>query len=130
MAYSILVVDDSETARAVIARTLEMAPLPIRTMHVASNGAEALRIMHREWIDLLFTDLSMPVMTGVELISRMQEDALLSTIPVVVVSTDGSKTRMDALMSKGVQAYLRKPFTPEQVKETIDALLKGNDHDE
>lgn len=130
MAFNILVVDDSETVRAVIARTLEMAAVPVRSLQEASNGEEALAILREEWIDIVFSDINMPVMTGVEMISRMQEDELLSTIPVIVVSTEGSKTRMEELMSKGVHAYIRKPFTPEKVKEIIDELLEGRDHAE
>ncbi len=130
MAFNILVVDDSETVRAVIARTLEMAAVPVRSLREASNGEEALAILQKEWIDIVFSDINMPVMTGVEMISRMQEDELLSTIPVIVVSTEGSKTRMEELMNKGVHAYIRKPFTPEKVKEIIDELLEGRDHAE
>tara|TARA_R110001592_G_scaffold14602_5_gene65073 strand:+ start:58 stop:447 length:390 start_codon:yes stop_codon:yes gene_type:complete len=125
MPYNILIVDDSETVRAVIARTLEMAGVDIRNLHHAENGEVALGILRDEWIDLVFTDINMPVMTGVEMISKMQEDELMSTVPVVVVSTEGSKTRIEDLMNKGVRAYIRKPFTPEKVKEIIDELLQG-----
>ena len=125
MSYNILIVDDSATVRAVIARTLEMAGVPIRTLHHAENGEVALGILRDEWIDLVFSDINMPVMTGVEMIEHMQEDDLLGTIPVVVVSTEGSKTRIENLMTKGVRAYIRKPFTPEKVKQIIDDLLQG-----
>jgi len=123
MPYNILIVDDSETVRAVISRTLEMAEISIKTLHQAQNGKEALEILRREWIDLVFSDINMPVMSGVEMIEQMQQDDLLGTIPVVVISTEGSKTRIDNLMEKGVRAYIRKPFTPEKVKEIIEDLL-------
>lgn len=125
MAYNILIVDDSETVRAVISRTLEMAGVPINKLYEAPNGKEALQVMRDNWIDLVFSDINMPVMTGVEMIEQMQQDDLLESLPVVVVSTEGSKTRIDNLMKKGVRAYIRKPFTPEKVKEIIDELLGG-----
>lgn len=125
MAYNILIVDDSETVRAVISRTLEMAGVPINKLYEATNGKEALQVMRDNWIDLVFSDINMPVMTGVEMIEQMQQDDLLESLPVVVVSTEGSKTRIDNLMKKGVRAYIRKPFTPEKVKEIIDELLGG-----
>lgn len=128
MPYNILIVDDSETVRAVIARTLEMAGVPVNGLHEASNGEEALKVMASTWIDLVFSDINMPVMTGMEMIERMRKDDLLSTVPVVVVSTEGSKTRIEDLLHKGVRAYIRKPFTPEKVKEIIDDLL-GEQHD-
>jgi two-component system chemotaxis response regulator CheY len=125
MSYNILVVDDSDTVRAVIGRTLEMAGVPINGLYEAANGEEALAVMREHWIDLVFSDINMPVMNGVEMIERMQEDDLLQTVPVVVVSTEGSKTRIDNLLNKGVRAYIRKPFTPEKVKQIIDELLGG-----
>jgi two-component system chemotaxis response regulator CheY len=129
MPYNILIVDDSETVRAVIARTLEMAGVAVSTLHQASNGEEALEIMKNNWIDLVFSDINMPGMGGVEMIEQMRASDLLSTVPVVVVSTEGSKTRIDDLLSKGVRAYIRKPFTPEKVKAVVDELLGGGSNE-
>lgn len=126
MPYNILIVDDSETVRAVLARTLEMAGVAVSTLHQAANGEEALEVMKNNWIDLVFSDINMPGMGGVEMIERMQESDLLGTVPVVVVSTEGSKTRIDDLLSKGVRAYIRKPFTPEKVKAVVEKLLGGD----
>ena len=125
MAYNILVVDDSDTVRAVIVKTLGLTGVDIGTIHQARDGQEALDLLKDEWVDLVFTDINMPVMTGIELVERMQADSMLETIPVVVVSTEGSKTRIDDLMRKGVHAYIRKPFTPEALKEVVDNVLGG-----
>lgn len=125
MAYNILVVDDSDTVRAVIVKTLGLTGVDIGTIHQARDGQEALDLLKDEWVDLVFTDINMPVMTGIELVERMQADSMLETIPVVVVSTEGSKTRIDDLMRKGVRAYIRKPFTPEALKEVVDNVLGG-----
>lgn len=129
MPYNILIVDDSETVRAVLARTLEMAGVAVTTLYQASNGIEALALMKGHWIDLVFSDINMPGMGGVEMIEKMQESDLLATVPVVVVSTEGSKTRIDDLLSKGVRAYIRKPFTPEKVKAVVEELLGESQHE-
>ena len=123
MACSILIVDDSQTIREIVAHMLDMAELPIRTLHHAENGKAALDILRREWIDLVFLDTNMPVMSGLELIECMQRDELLATIPVVVLSTGESKSRVDRLLEKGVRAHLQKPFTPEKVKALLDLLV-------
>lgn len=123
MSFSVLVVDDSETVRAVIAKTMRMAEVPLKELHTAANGQEALELLKNNWIDLVLTDINMPVMSGVQLIEHMCDDETLKNIPVVIVSTEGSKTRIDELMSKGVRAYLRKPFTPERFREVIVDLL-------
>ena len=127
MALNILVVDDSATVRAVIAKTLRLAEVDVGELHQASNGREALETLGAEWIDLVFSDINMPEMGGVEMIERMQADALLKSIPVVVVSTEGSATRIEELKAKGVRAYIRKPFTPEAVRGVVDDII-GADH--
>ncbi|HOZ46098.1 MAG TPA: response regulator [Candidatus Hydrogenedentes bacterium] len=123
MALNILVVDDSSTVRAVIAKTLRLADVPINQLYEAANGEEALRVVATQWVDLIFSDINMPVMGGVEMVERMKDDALLSSIPIVIVSTEGSATRIDELMSKGVRAYIRKPFTPESVRSVVDDII-------
>lgn len=127
MALNILVVDDSETVREVIAKTLGLAQVPVNELHMAANGREALDILQDNWVDLVFSDINMPVMTGVEMIERMQEDEVMRSIPVIVVSTEGSATRIEELRSKGVSAYVRKPFTPESIRKVVDEVLGSND---
>ena len=99
-------------------------------MHHAANGSEALEILHKHWIDLVFADINMPVMNGTELVDRMNADGVLAKVPVIVVSTDGSATRIRQLLQKGVKAYVRKPFTPEKLRAVVEDVLektRGND---
>ncbi len=124
MAYNVLLVEDSATVRDVIAKTLQLAGVDIGELHQAGNGAEALEVLRTKWVDVVFTDINMPVMNGVELVQRMSDDGLLATIPVIILSTDGSATRVEQLMSKGVRAYVRKPFTPEILRTVILEVLE------
>lgn len=123
MGYNILIVDDSKTIRAILSKTLRLTGVPISEIFEAGNGQEALECLHGRWIDLILTDLNMPVMTGIELIEAMIVDDLLKNIPVVVISTDGSTTRIEELKAKGVREYIQKPFTPEDVRAIIETLL-------
>ena len=120
---NILVVDDSETVQDVIGKTLRLARIPIDALHRASNGQEALKILREEWIDLVLADINMPVMGGLEMIDKMAEDELLRNIPVIVVSTEGSATRINDLREKGIAGYVRKPFMPEQFQEVLNEVL-------
>jgi len=129
MALNILVVDDSATVRAVIIKTLELAEVPVNELHQAANGQEALDALADNWIDLVFADINMPVMTGIEMVDKMSEEGLLKTIPVVIVSTEGSATRMEQLKAKGVSAYVRKPFTPELLRSVVDDIVGVQDAD-
>lgn len=124
MAFNVLIVDDSKTIRSILTKTLKMTKLEINQIFEAGNGKEALECLQGNWIDLVLTDLNMPVMTGVELINAMAQDGLLKDVPVIVISTDGSATRIGELKDKGIREYIRKPFTPETVGEIIDKILE------
>jgi len=67
----------------------------------------------------------MPVMSGVELVERMHADPRLKKIPVIIISTEGSATRMEYLREMGVKAYVRKPFTAEQIHAAISTVMEG-----
>jgi len=123
MSYNILIVDDSRTTRTVISKTLNLAGVPISQLLEAENGKIALKILEDNWIDLVLADINMPEMDGVEMVDRMSRDGLLKTIPVVIVSTEGSQTRIEEMRAKGVKAYVRKPFTPELIKNLVEDIL-------
>ncbi|MCX8042908.1 MAG: response regulator [Desulfobacterota bacterium] len=123
MAFNILIVDDSRTIRSVIKKTLEIARIPVGELYEASNGEEGLGIMKKHWVDLVFADINMPVMTGIEMIEKMVQDDMLSKIPVVIISTEGSKTRIEELFKMGVRAYIRKPITPEILRTVVKDIM-------
>lgn len=125
MGYTILIVDDSLTARTFIARTLQMAGIPLNQIYQARNGREALDLLEREWVDLVFADINMPVMNGTEMVRCMRAADLLKSIPVIIVSTDRSTHRMAEMKEAGVQAYLTKPITPEDLKTVVERFLKS-----
>lgn len=129
MAYNILVVDDSETVRAVIAKSLAISGVAVGTLYQAENGVKALETLRREWVDLVLADINMPVMGGVRLVEEMKADEALRGTPVVIISTEGSATRIAELKEKGISGFLRKPFAPEELKKIVDALLgEGKTH--
>jgi two-component system chemotaxis response regulator CheY len=127
MSLRILIVDDSPIIRSVIEKNIHLAEVPVTQCIHAGNGQEALDQMAHQWIDLAFVDINMPVMNGVELIEKMKADDMLKTVPVIVASTEGSETRIEALRNLGIAGYLRKPFTPEQFKDQIVRILELND---
>lgn len=125
MAYNVLIVDDSETMRAVITKTIRMTGLPLHQLHAAENGKAALEILEKNWIDIVFADINMPVMSGIEMVDKMKETGQIRATPVVIVSTEGSQTRIEELIAKGVRAFVRKPITPELFKELVEKILGG-----
>ncbi|MEI6126470.1 MAG: response regulator [Pseudomonadota bacterium] len=127
MAFNILIVDDSKTIRSVIKKTLQIAGVPIGELYEAANGKEGLSFMKDNWIDLVFTDINMPVMTGIQMVETMAQDKMLEKTPVILISTEGSKTRIDELFKLGVKAYIRKPITPEMVRNVVKDVMGDYD---
>ena len=123
MAFHLMIVDDSAAMRAFIIRVIWLSGLDVGTCIEASNGQEALDLLRANWIDIVLTDINMPVMNGEQLVCRMEEDELLRTIPVLVVSTDGSEHRVQRMMSLGAKGYVKKPFSPEQLRNSMEQLL-------
>ena len=123
MAFNILIVDDSRIIRKMIHRTMMMAGVPIGLLWNAANGAEALDVVKSEWVDLVLLDLNMPVMDGETMVERMSEEELLQQVPVVIVSTEGSETKVEKLLARGVRGFVRKPFTPEQIRGAVSEIL-------
>ncbi|MBW2570466.1 MAG: response regulator [Deltaproteobacteria bacterium] len=118
MALNILVVDDSAVMRKMIIKTMGMCGIPIGEIKQAANGKEGLEELRKSWIDIIILDINMPEMNGEEMIDEMQEDPEIKDIPVVVVSTEGSSTRIKRLKEKGAR-FIQKPFTPEIIRDTI-----------
>lgn len=125
MAYNILIVDDSSTVRSVLGKALGLSGIPLGGVFQAENGLAALGVLRKEWVDLVFVDVNMPVMGGLQLLREMKADDQLRDVPVIIVSTEGSATRIAELEAMGSKGFVRKPFTPESIKNTIEKALGG-----
>ncbi len=124
MAYNILIVDDSVLTRAAIKRIIDMVDLDVDEVLEAENGLEAFKVLESKKIDVVLADLNMPKMGGVELVHKMKSEEAYSDIPVIVVSTESSVTRIKELLSEGIKDFLHKPFTPEEFRATLAKNLK------
>jgi len=123
MSYSVLVADDSAIVRAMVKKALGMAGLDLGEVHEAADGREALDVLGRAWVDVVFADINMPIMNGLDLVRIMRETPALAATPVIVVSSDRSRAHMEELERCGVRAFVKKPFRPEQFREVIEGLL-------
>jgi two-component system chemotaxis response regulator CheY len=118
----ILIVEDSPTMRALLTSALEDLEIPVKITEAAS-GFEALRCLPREPFDLIVTDINMPDINGLELISFVRNNATYCTIPLVIVSTAGSERDRDKGVGLGADAYLVKPFEPDELRDVVRDLL-------
>jgi len=120
----ILIVEDSATMRSLVASSLEDLETPIKIVE-AESGFEALRFLPREEFDLVVTDINMPDINGLELVSFIKNNPKYATIPLVIVSTEGSERDRDKGLALGADAYLIKPFDPEALRQVVADLLAG-----
>jgi len=124
MAFNVLIVDDSSSMRCVIKKTLEISGFDIGQIFEAGNGREALDVLDKQWADIILTDIHMPDMDGFSFLEELQKDDVVSTIRVVVVTTDSREERIEELKELGVNAWIKKPFRPEKIKKVLMDVLK------
>lgn len=117
-----LILDDSSVMRKIIARALRQADLGQLEVFEAGSGIEAMEILGSQPIHLILSDINIPGMDGIEFLRQIQ--ARFPEIPVVIISTESSASSVKQSIQAGVRAYIRKPFTADQVKERVVPLLK------
>ena len=121
---SVLVVEDSATMRSLIASTLEQMRVPLKVTE-APSGFEALRLLPRESYDLIVTDINMPDINGLELVSFVKGNDAYRAIPLIIISTESSDRDREKGLSLGADAYLVKPFDPDDLLQIASDLLSS-----
>ncbi len=122
---NILIVDDSSVMRKIVERSLRQAGITITKVYEAGNGAEALSVLADNRVQLILCDINMPVMDGLEFVKLLSGVPNAKDVPVVMITTEGSEAHVVQALSAGARGYIRKPFTPDQVKEQVIPVLAG-----
>lgn len=115
----ILIVDDSSMMRAMIKRVVRMTQVPVDEILEAGDGAEALKLLEAHDVQLLLTDINMPVMNGADLLRRVAKNDRWRDLTRVIISTDGSTQRREEAADLAVSCYLKKPFSPEVLRDVL-----------
>jgi len=119
---NILIVDDSAMMRTMIKRSASLTGIPIGRIFEAADGQEALEVLKQQHVDALFTDINMPVMTGIELLRQIAGHARWEHMVRVIISTDGSEARRNEAGALDVRFYVEKPFRPEVMRDVLANL--------
>lgn len=119
----VLIVEDSPAMRTYLRTALEDGNFADVTE--AANGFEALRLLPRERYDAVVTDINMPDIHGLELLSFMRKSEAHVHTPVVIVSTEGAARDRERGMALGANAYLTKPFQPEELRQALRRVLEA-----
>ena len=118
----ILIVDDSAMMRKMIRRVLTLSEVALDEVSEAGDGAEALKFLETHEVDVLLTDVNMPVMTGTELLRQLADNPRYQSMRRVIISTDGSASRRDEAAALNVKCYLEKPFSPEVIRDVLTGI--------
>ncbi len=129
MERKFLVVDDSSTMRKVLKKILLMCKIKDLTILEAENGKDAFFQIASNKIDLVLTDLNMPIMDGYTLIHKIKERQIFSNIPIVVLTSETREEELSEIKNLGIQGILVKPFRPEIIKELIFDILHLEEND-
>jgi len=119
----LLIVDDSSAMRKMVERALRMADVEIEQVFEASNGKEALTVLQNQAVDLILCDINMPEMDGLEFLKRRPADGPAKSAPVIMITSESGEADVVQALSAGASGYIRKPFTPRQVREQILPVL-------
>ena len=121
----VLIVDDSSVMRKIVERSVRQAGIELTSVFQAGNGAEALAILAENKVELILCDINMPVMDGLEFVKQLSGVENARGVPVIMITTEGSESHVVEALSSGARGYIRKPFTPDQVKEHVLPVLEA-----
>jgi two-component system, chemotaxis family, chemotaxis protein CheY len=116
-----LIVEDSPTMRRMISFSLRR--FQNAQIIEAVDGLDALRKLASDKVDLILTDINMPVMDGLKLVSMVRQDASLRNIPIIIITTDGAEEDRERGLALGANAYIAKPIQSSHLIRTISELL-------
>jgi two-component system chemotaxis response regulator CheY len=119
--YNILIVEDSPTMRQLISFALKR----LRGVRVveANDGVDGLRKLSSERFQLIFTDINMPIMDGLKLVSLVRNDVNYRETPIVVITTEGAMEDRERALALGANDYITKPIQPNHILEVAKKLL-------
>jgi two-component system chemotaxis response regulator CheY len=122
MLERVLIVEDSSAMRAFVRATLESHGVA-RGIVEAASGFEAMRVLPRERFDLALVDINMPDIHGLEVIKLIRASPQHRSVPVIVISSEASPRDRERGLALGADTWLAKPFTPEQLVDTVRRVI-------
>jgi len=125
MALDVLIVDDSSAIRKILMRVLAQTDLKLGDIFEAADGVDAIKILEANKVGLVLSDINMPNMDGLQLLTSVRSRPEWNGIPIIMITTEGNQAKVMEAVQLGAQWYVRKPFTAEQIKEKISSCLSS-----
>ncbi len=119
----VLIVDDSAAIRKILQRVLRQADVPIGAVFEAADGVEALAALKTNPVGLILSDINMPNMDGLQFLTHVRAIPEWKSVPILMITTEGSQDKVMEAVQLGASGYVRKPFTADQIKEKLAGLF-------
>ncbi len=123
MARNAMIVDDSGVMRKIVMRNLRNTGVAFDKIFEAGDGMEGLKVLEGNEISVIFSDINMPNMGGLEMLKEIEAKYDTKKIKIIMVTTDGAEETISEAMAHGADGYIKKPFTPEQMVEYLQDML-------
>jgi len=119
--YNVLIIEDSPTMRQLIVFALKR----LRGLNIveANDGVDGLKKLASQKFDLILTDINMPIMDGLKLVSLVRNDPGYKDIPIVIITTEGASEDRDRALALGANDYITKPIQTTKILDTAKRLL-------
>jgi two-component system chemotaxis response regulator CheY len=119
--YKVLIVEDSPTMRQLIVFALKR----VRGLQIveANDGVDGLKKLSAEKFDLIFTDINMPIMDGLKLVSLVRNDVNYKKVPIVIITTEGANEDRERALALGANEYITKPIQTTKILDAAKRLL-------
>lgn len=123
LTYKVLVVEDSPTMRQLIVFALKRIRGVVITE--AGDGVDGLKKLSSDKFDLIFSDINMPIMDGLKLVSLIRNNPAYKDVPIVMVTTEGASEDRDRALALGANDYITKPIQTTQILAVAKKLLEA-----
>ena len=124
MTLNVLIVDDSVAMRMILQRALRKTNLPLDRVFEAGDGCVALEILRKETINIILSDINMPNMDGLQLLAELRANDQWKQVPVVMISTESSQTKVMEALRLGAKGFIRKPFVPDEIGDKLSGFVQ------
>lgn len=121
--YNFLVVEDSPTMRQLI--TFALKRIPGSKVIEANDGIDALKKLSTQKFDIILTDINMPIMDGLKLVSMVRNDPVHKAIPIVIITTEGADEDRKRGLALGANAYIAKPIQTADLLNVVNQIISG-----
>lgn len=120
---NVLIVDDSVAIRMVLQRALRRADLPLDKVFEAGDGCAAIEILKSEKVGVILSDINMPNMDGLQLLAALKADGISAEVPVVMISTESTPSKVMEAVRLGAKGFIKKPFAPDEIRDKLAAFF-------